>query len=96
MYLDQGYAIPREIPDNYDFLSQFWPILLSRKYLCIDFTENFQNFRKNRGGEFLTFPHCAVGTVHCGNYGNLLSPIIFFVISLRYLIMYNSLVKKLL
>jgi len=60
MYLDQGYAIPRKIPDNCDFLSQFWPILLGRKYLCIDFTENFQNIHKNRGGEFLPFPHCAL------------------------------------
>ena len=60
MYLDQGYAIPRKIPDNCDFLSQFWPILLGRKYLCINFTENFQNIHKNRGGEFLPFPHCAL------------------------------------
>ena len=70
MYLDQGYAIPREIPDNCDFLSQFWPILPSRKYLCIDFTENFQNIHKNRGGELLPFPHHSVEITefYCHNF----------------------------
>ena len=73
-YLDQGYAISREIPDNCDSLSQFWPILVSRKYLCIDFTENIQNIHKNRGGEFFTFPHCVVGISeifpHCENFSS--------------------------
>ena len=48
---------------NLQFSLAIWAIFSKQKLLSFSFTKKFQNFRKNRGGKFCEFPHCAHSSV---------------------------------